>query len=652
MAATPRAIPQADEGVLAMIGASTEAVFIQTHGCFAFANPATARLFGVPDVAELLGRPALEWFHPDVRELVADRIRRVNTERAVLERREERIVRPDGTVVHIEVSAQPVDYRGEAGAIVFASDITARKEAEQALRVSEDRLRFALERSGTGVWEVNRAGDLGFHSRELDRIFGYPDQNTPWTRELLLSHVVPEDRDEVARSLEAAYGRPVEWGFECRIRRLDGEIRWVIAKGGYEGGDDGRAAHFAGIIRDVTSHHEAEARRTELEEQLRQSQKMESVGQLAGGMAHDFNNLLMIQRGYCEILRLNVRDDDPLAHALDKIDGCAERASGLIRQLLAFSRKQALQPRVFDLNELVGDLDHMLHRLLGEDVEMVTTPAAGSATVLADPGQLEQVIVNLAINARDAMPQGGRLGIEIRHIEVDRQFMRGREGLSTGPWVMLSVSDTGVGMDEATRARVFEPFYTTKPEGKGTGLGLSTVYGIVRQSGGAVWVESRLGDGATFRVCLPRAEGAPELLARPEYGVTRGSGQVVLVVEDEPELCELAELMLANLGYRAQLAANGGAALLMVEEQGLRPDVILTDVIMPGMTGGTLVERLRRTLPDIGVVYMSGHTRNALEVRGVADRELDVLKKPFSLDDLSARLRAVLRRRGQGGPAA
>ncbi len=651
MSGTPRVIPNADEGILAMVTASTEAVFIQTHGCFTFANDATARLFGVDDVATLIGQPALSWFHPDVREFVAARIRRANENREVLERREERIVRPDGTVVHIEVSSIPVDFRGEPGALVSAIDITARKEAEEALRVSEDRLRFALERSATGVWEVTAEGDLGYHSRELDRIFGYEGQPPEWTRELLLSHIVPEDREIVAEALKAADGTPGEWGFECRIRRLDCEIRWIIATGGYkrESESEGARAQFAGIIRDVTARHEAEARRAELEEQLRQSQKMDSVGQLAGGMAHDFNNLLMIQRGYCEILRLNLRDDDPLASALDRIDGCAERATALISQLLAFSRKQTLKPRAFDLNELVDDLDHMLHRLLGEDVDLVTTPAPQAATVMADPGQMEQVIVNLAINARDAMPQGGRLAIETRHIEVDPQYVRGREGLSTGPWVMLTVSDTGVGMDEETRQRIFEPFFTTKPEGKGTGLGLSTVYGIVRQSGGAVWVESTPGGGTTFRVCLPRAEGEPELLDRPEYGVTRGSGETVLVVEDEPALCELAELMLENLGYRAKLAANGGAALLMVEEQGLRPDVILTDVIMPGMTGRTLVERIRRTIPDIGVVYMSGHTRNVLEARGVDDGELDVLKKPFSLNDLSARLRAILRRRG---PAA
>ncbi|OFW60995.1 MAG: hypothetical protein A2133_04260 [Actinobacteria bacterium RBG_16_64_13] len=403
----------------------------------------------------------------------------------------------------------------------------------------------------------------------------------------------------------------------------------------------GQAAHLV-FVRDCTEREMAELERAELQEQLQQAQKMESVGQLAGGVAHDFNNILMVQKGYCELMKLELREGDPLAASLAHIEASAERATALTRQLLAFSRKQTLQPTVLDLNILVESLDDMLHRLVGEDVDLVMSLASEPALVKADSVQLEQVLVNLAANARDAMPRGGSLAIAVSPVEIDDSYGESHAGVEPGPYVMLSVSDTGSGMDAETKRRIFEPFYTTKGEGRGTGLGLSTVYGIVHQSGGSIWVYSEPGNGTTFRVYLPQAEGEPEPVAPPEVGAAGGKGQLILIVEDEPSLRSLASLMIERLEYRAVEAANGGEALILVEEEGLRPDLLLTDVIMPGMSGSVLVERLRKTLPDLRVIFMSGYPDSAMANHGIIDSDISFLQKPFSMSGLAAKVRATL----------
>jgi PAS domain S-box-containing protein len=377
--------------------------------------------------------------------------------------------------------------------------------------------------------------------------------------------------------------------------------------------------------------------------QLRQTQKMEAIGRLAGGVAHDFNNLLMVILGYCESLLQGLERTDPLRGDAEEISRAGHRAAHLTRQLLAFSRAQALQPVVLDLNASVANMEAMLRRLIGEDIELVTQLAAGLGHVEADPGQLEQVVMNLALNARDAMPQGGHLSLATADVELDQEFARHHLDAPAGSYVQLTVSDSGCGMDEATRQRIFEPFFTTKPTGSGTGLGLATVYGIVKQSRGSIWVYSEVGRGTTIRIYLPRASGTPQveppaLAARPAHG----AGEHLLVVEDEPALRTLLRTMLANLGYRVTLAADGREALVAVEEQGLRPDLLLTDVVMPGMSGPLLAERLRRAHPELKVLFMSGYTDDALGHHGVLDPGTVLLQKPFGSADLASRLRAVL----------
>ena len=379
------------------------------------------------------------------------------------------------------------------------------------------------------------------------------------------------------------------------------------------------------------------------EAQLRQAQKLEAIGQLAGGIAHDFNNLLTVQMGYCDLLERGLRKEDPLAKNLAQIKGCAERAAALTRQLLAFSRKQVLQPEVLDLNAVVDNIEALLARLIGEDIDLMTSLAGGLGRVKADPGQIEQVIMNLAVNARDAMPQGGRLTLETAGVVLDEEYVRHHVGAAAGPHVMLAVADTGCGMDAATQRRLFEPFFTTKGAGKGTGLGLATVYGIVKQSGGNIWVYSEPGVGTTFKIYLPRVEAEPTPRPARETEVVPGEGQRVLMVEDDPALRELFAQMIETLGYRVTVAANGGEALLAVEEQGLRPHLLITDVVMPGMGGRVLAERLGRIQPGLKVLYTSGYTDDAIVHHGVLDPRTPFLQKPFTMADLAAKIRAVLR---------
>ncbi len=544
-----------------------------------------------------------------------------------------------GQIGVILASTELVDIGGERYMLSMFSDITERKCAEAALRESEERFRALVDGAPEGIF-VQSGGHFLFLNPAMVALLGAARAEDLLGTEFT-PRIAPEYRDAVRARIrsqrETGTSAPP---MDQEYLRLDGSrvpVETTAVAFRFQGQD----AHLV-FVRDATARRKAEAERENLQAQLLQARKMESVGRLAGGVAHDFNNILMVQRGYCEMIKLELREGDPLAEGLAQIDACAERATALTRQLLAFSRKQPLQPRDFDLNALLRNLDDMLRRLIGEDVDLVIAPAPAPAMVRADPGQIEQVIVNLAVNARDAMPQGGRLTIEVSQVELDKAYIEQHIDVVPGPYVMLAVSDTGCGMDDEIRSHIFEPFFTTKSEGKGTGLGLSTVYGIVRQSGGNVWVYSEPGKGTAFKVYLPRVQAEPTQIARQETRVTRGAGELVLVVEDEPALRTLAMRMIERLGYRSSEAANAGTAHILVEEQGLRPDLLITDMVMPGMSGRVLVERLRQTVPDVKVIYMSGYTDNAIVHHGLLDAGISFLQKPFSMADLGARIRSVL----------
>ncbi|PIV19920.1 MAG: hybrid sensor histidine kinase/response regulator [Deltaproteobacteria bacterium CG_4_8_14_3_um_filter_45_9] len=380
-----------------------------------------------------------------------------------------------------------------------------------------------------------------------------------------------------------------------------------------------------------------------LQDQLRQSQKMEAIGRLAGGIAHDFNNLLTVIKGYSQLSLVEIKEGDPLRGDIEEIKNAADRAADLTRQLLAFSRRQIMEMKVLDLNDLLKNLDKMLRRVIGEDIELVTPLAEDLGRVKADPGQIEQVIMNLSVNARDAMPEGGKLTIETANVELDGAYARNHVAVTPGRYVMISVSDTGVGMAPEVRDRVFDPFFTTKEKGKGTGLGLSTVYGIVKQSDGNIWVYSEPGKGTAFKIYLPRVdeplEEAGEVVVQKEIV---GRGETILVVEDEEEVRKLAVQILRRQGYTVLEASQGNETSHICEQHKGAIHLMVMDVVMPGMNGRELAKSLEPHHPEMQVLYMSGYTDNAIVHHGILEKGLNFIQKPFTLEGLLRKVREVL----------
>jgi two-component system cell cycle sensor histidine kinase/response regulator CckA len=440
--------------------------------------------------------------------------------------------------------------------------------------------------------------------------------------------------------------RAIQEQRECRVSllayRKDGKPFWDDLSLSPVRNSVGEVTHF------LFFHTDASARKHS-EEALLQAQKVEAIGQLAGGVAHDFNNILAVITGYSEMAQRQLDESHPVRPRLDQILKAADRAAALTRQLLAFSRKQVLQPRPIDLNVIVTDTHRMLGRLIGEDINVVLKPGPGLGTVNADPGQMEQIILNLAVNARDAMPRGGALVLETRNVDLDADYAMLHPGTVPGPYVMLAVSDTGMGMTPEVRARIFEPFFTTKPEGEGTGLGLATVYGIVKQSGGNVWVYSEPGEGTTFRIYLPRVDGPREAPVVGAKAVEHFQGtETILLAEDTESLRQVVRETLEEKGYRVLSAADGREALAVATAHPGDIHLLLTDVVMPNMSGADLATALTAARPGLRVVYMSGYTDGALSHHGVLGDGVILIEKPFS----SARLSRVVREALDGRPAS
>ncbi|HUJ72387.1 MAG TPA: ATP-binding protein, partial [Verrucomicrobiae bacterium] len=420
--------------------------------------------------------------------------------------------------------------------------------------------------------------------------------------------------------------------FERNVRRKDGTIfpAEVILRRLEDGSHQG-------IVRDITD-------RKRLQQQLLQSQKVEAVGRLAGGVAHDFNNILTTMIGYCELLRDQLGTDSDARANVEEIAAAAERAASLTRQLLAFSRKQTLQPKVLDLNELVGNMDKMLRRLIGEDIEFITNLASDIGSVRADPGQIEQVLMNLAVNGRDAMPNGGKLIVETANIILSEEYTRLHEDVKPGDYVMIAVTDTGGGMTDEVKARLFEPFFTTKPQGQGTGLGLATCYGVVKQSGGHITYYSEVDHGTTFKVYLPRISvRASSVPTAPSAPATSGGKETILLVEDDHAVRGLNARLLRAKGYTVIEAANGREALRVVDQrQGNSVKLLLTDVIMPEMGGKELAQHFRAAHPDTKVLFCSGYTQEAIDRGGELEPGTAFLQKPFTPMLLASKIREVL----------
>jgi PAS domain S-box-containing protein len=518
---------------------------------------------------------------------------------------------------------------------VFAKDVTERERAEEALRASEERLRSFIENVPLGVYRTTPDGRVLMANPALLRMLGYDSLQE------LLSRNLERDGFEAGYP-RSAFREQLERhgevrGLEATWKRRDGSVIFVRESARAVRADDSAVLYYDGTIEDVTE-------RRRLEEQLRQAQKMEAVGRLAAGVAHDFNNLLTIVIGYSDLALQRLSTGNRMRPPLEEIKKAGERAAWLTRQLLAFSRKQVLQPQILELNSLLANVDQMLRRVIGEDIELVMHLPPGLGRVQADPGQIEQVIVNLAVNARDAMPQGGRLTLEAANVELDSGYAGSHQSVLPGQYVMFAMSDTGIGMDAKTQARIFEPFFTTKEPGKGTGLGLSTVYGIVKQSGGYIWVYSEPGKGATFKVYLPRIDQPGEAMAVGEAGVGELplASETVLLVEDEKAVRSLAREVLECRGYHVLETAGAMEALEVAKRRKEHIHLLLTDVVMPQMGGRELAQQLARLHPETKVLFMSGYADNAVVHHGVLDPGTALLQKPFTAQALARKLREVL----------
>jgi signal transduction histidine kinase/CheY-like chemotaxis protein len=447
----------------------------------------------------------------------------------------------------------------------------------------------------------------------------------------------PSDREHVLLAYSQLTGSGPD--IEYRIHRPNGEVRWIWDRAFPIADDKGRIYRRAGIAQDVTE-------RKKLEDQYRQAQKMEAVGRLAGGIAHDFNNLLCIMNGYSEMLRMSLEAGGEAHGYAERIGKAGERAANLTRQLLAFSRKTMLIPKILDLNTLLTSMEDLIRRLIGEDISFSLQLASNLGRVEADPGQLEQVLMNMVVNARDAMPTGGTLTVETSNAVVDEVYLRDHDSLRPGTFVVMAVRDTGIGMDEKQRGRIFEPFFTTKEVGKGTGLGLAMVYGVVKQSGGEIEVESAPGKGTCFKIYLPRVdqpspEAAPEKPAQTLEENGRGR-ETVLLVEDEELVREMARNLLLKSGYTVLEAADGQDALRVAAEHPRPIDLLLTDVVMPNMPGPELERRIVESRPGIKIMFTTGYTDSTLSRYGLMDGKKTVLLKPFSPDDFLRTVREVL----------
>jgi PAS domain S-box-containing protein len=549
--------------------------------------------------------------------------------------------RKDGSTWPVQLRTTPILRDGVVvGLRGILFDISRHKAAEEALRQSQEDLAITLNSIGDGVIAADGEGRVAHMNPVAEELTG-------WAEAEARGHALEEVlalRDRPTRAaLPSPAGRVLSSG---RTEQIEGDVL-VLSREGRERVVAGSAAPIRardGALRGAVVVIRDMSEQQRLEMELRQAQKMESLGRLAGGVAHDFNNLLGAILGYCDIMLLDLNEVHPLRRDIEEVARSAKRAAALTRQLLAFSRRQIAEPRILDLNGLIGAMERMLVRVIGEDVQLVVRLADRLPRVQVDPGQLEQVVMNLSVNARDAMPGGGTLLIETVDVWLgDENWVRRHPFIKPGRHALVAVSDTGVGMDEATQARIFEPFFTTKAEGKGTGLGLSTVYAIVQQAGGAIRVFSEPGKGTTLQLYLPSAPADAVLAAdAEETEVASGGDETILLVEDETSLRSLLSRILTKKGYHVLAARSGDEALRQAEDAAADIDLVVTDVVMPHMSGPEVVERLTRMHPRMKVLFMSGYSSEAIVHHGVLRTGLAFIEKPFSAEELASRVRKVL----------
>ena len=613
-------------------------------GCFQVVNQAFCELFGYAE-EELIGRSFLDLTHPEDREASRRAVGRAMHGDGGRIRMQKRYLRRDGSVVWGRVTATLVrdDVEQPLHWIAQIEDVTAHRAAVRALERNKDRLEEAQRIAHVGHWEWHLDMGACAWSAELCHLLGGPPTSVRPGIDTFLERVHPEDRPRVKELLDRALAEGARYALEHRLLLPDGTVRWVQGEAHVERDSTGVPVRMIGTVQDITPRKAAEERLQVSEQQLREAQRFESVRRMAGGIAHDFNNLLLVITGHAGLLSARLPPDDPAHGEVRAIAGAADRAAALTRQLLAFSRRQVLQPRVLDLNAIVREVEKALQRMIGEDVALVTALEANLGTVRADPGQLEQVLLNLAVNARDAMPDGGRLTIATHNEDIAPADLHAGLDLDPGAYVVLTVMDTGCGMDAATLENIFEPFFTTKPRGKGTGLGLSTVHGIVKQSGGEIRVRTRVGEGSCFTIHLPRCDAPLEKVASapPSTEAVRGT-ETLLVVEDDEVIHQLTMRILEGHGYKVLGALGGDEALHVLEMYRAPIHMLVTDVVMPGMSGPELVRRAREVRPELKVLYVTGYADRPELVEESVDTAGALLQKPFTPVELSRKVRAHL----------
>jgi PAS domain S-box len=603
---------------------------VDKDGKYSYVNEGYARLMGNASREAIIGKA---W-----RSTIANEARTSDQEVLQALQKEGKwygiveVPRGQATYIPVEVA---VTLLADGGVVVVSRDLSERRRAEQARAEAEIKYRMIVERVAaiSYIAEPGVNGKWYYVSPQIETILGYTPEEWLETSEKWLEFIHTEDHTAVLEAEEIGV-RQKSFQAEYRMRRKDGRMVWISDTAVIIQGSNAHPV-MEGILVDISE-------RKLMEMQSQQARRMEAVGRLAGGIAHDFNNLLTIIKGYTDLARGRAETPE-LKTDIDRIEDASERAAALVRQLLAFSRKQVLQPKNLDLNSVVRGLEQLLRRLLGEDIQLQATLGAELGTIKADPSQVEQVLMNLVVNARDAMPNGGRLIIETCNAELDQKYASEHVSVKPGPYVMLAVSDTGVGMSAETVAHIFEPFFTTKGAARGTGLGLATTYGIVKQSGGYIWVYSEPGQGTTFKVYLPRFEEAVEAssAAMVKLAVPKGS-ETILLVEDDEAVRELTEMVLKSYGYNVLVAEEPAHAQKLSDTPGLDIALVLTDVVMPTMSGRELVKRLTDRHPHLRVLYMSGYTDNVITSGGVLEPGLAFLQKPFTPASLASKVREVL----------
>jgi PAS domain S-box-containing protein len=616
------------------VEASGEVIFMtDASGLITYVNPEFVRLYGYGP-SEVIGRST-------PRLLKSGSTTDEQYEAFWRELRQHRVVRrefvnrtKDGRLVQIESSANPIFIGDElVGFLAVQRDITARKATEVALRESEARYRTLAEAAHDSIFIVDREGRIEYANSASRERFGLSADEQTGRR--LHDVFPPATADEMWRDLSTVFSTGAQQYRESKFHTTDGEL-WLETWLAPIPDRTGDVVSVMGIAREISE-------RKRLERQLMQAQKMEAIGRLAGGIAHDFNNLLTAILGYSDLLIERASGDETLRADLEQIRKAGERAGRLTRQLLAFSRKQPIAARVLDLNDLISDLERMLVRVIGEDIDFEFLQGEKLGSVKADPGHIEQLLMNLVVNARDAMPKGGRIRIATRNVEFDASFVRQHEGAVAGKYVRIDVQDTGCGMTPEVLAHVFEPFFTTKPSGKGTGLGLATVYGIVKQSGGYITIDSAPGAGTTVTTYFPRVNALASVSAANVSSAALAKGsETILVAEDQPGVRTLIRRILQPQGYTVLMGDTAADVLAIAERHEGKIDLLVSDVIMPGMSGPDLTQRILRHRPEIKVLYISGFTTHPAISAGALGSRAAFLMKPFSPKVLARKVRECL----------